>query len=394
MPLSSSKKRLLVILMMAIVYIINFEISVIMSLGPKLVETYGISTSDITYLFIGFSLMGVFAPFLGYLADKFGLKNTLILGVAFFLVGSTLTVFTRTPVAYFITRSIMGVGYYSLLSLTTSFLSSIVKYSKLGLVSGLHRFAIAGAFFSSPLIGAYLVSRYDFHMIYIFVAVVSFILLICLFFIPNVRSSESMELKNVKDVLVDKKAIMLIISVFGLTITSKYVFNYLGLHLSAISYNQATISSVYSFGAVGSILAGLIIILLSDKLGKVRVALFGITLSFLSVASLLLDQKFVVFLGFFLLGIGYDISWGLLFPVASNFYKKGKSTFLTGLTLATGLAGVFSNISAPYVNSKTGFAGNIMVSLIGLAVSGIAFYTAIKYNRKSFNLSYAVNKKS
>ncbi len=372
------KTPVLIILIMLTVYILNFEYSVIWSQAPAMVETYGINGSQITFLLIGFALTGVFAPFLGYRADKFGLKRTMMLALLFYLVGSFLTIFTKSALAYFLARTIMGIGYYSLLSLTTSFMTMLVDYEHLGKVSGLHRFAVAFAFFSSPIIGNYLVGNYGFHAIYVFTSVFVLMLLLFYIFIPNIKSSDEMELKNIRLILTDKRAIKFIIAVFALAIPSKYIFNYLSLHLSTLDYSSGLIANIYSFGAVGSLLAGILILSASDKFGKNKMAILGLILSILAVLSLLSTNVTMVFIAFFILGIGYDTIWGLIFPIASKVFKNGKSTFLTILALTSAMTNVFSSFTGPIVNANFAFKGNIIASSLSLLLSLLAFYMAIK----------------
>lgn len=169
-----------------------------MSLAPKLASTYRIDGSKITYLFIGFSLMGVFAPFLGYHADRLGIKRLIILGLAVFMSGGIVVACFGSAAGYFIGRSLMGIGYYSLLSLTTAYISSIVDYGKLGAISGLSRLAVAGAFFASPLAGAYFALKYSIPALYGLIAGASFLLMILAFFIPDVKSSGGMDVARQK----------------------------------------------------------------------------------------------------------------------------------------------------------------------------------------------------
>lgn len=376
------KKNLwIIILLMMLVFIINFEFSVVMSLAPKIAATYRVAGSNITYLFIGFSLMGLFAPFLGYYADRFGIKRLMILGLAVFTLGAFVIVYTNKIAGYFIGRSLMGIGFYSLLSLTTSYLSSIVEYSKLGVVSGFHRLAVAGAFFASPLVGSYFALNYSISALYGLIGGVSLILTGLTFFIPDIKSSTEMDLTNVKTILTSKASLKLIIVIFGLTIPSVYIFNYLSIYLSVQNYSQTFISSLYSIIAVGSLLAGMVILFLSDQIGKTRVAISGIILSVIAILPLALLDKLGLMIASFLLGLGFDTIWGLIFPISSKIFATGKSTFLTILSLAMGMTNVLSNLTAPLVNKAGGFPAHVFIATGSLLIAILAFNSVRKSYR-------------
>ena len=374
-----SKKNLgTIILLMMLVFIINFEYSVVMSLAPKIAVTYQINGSNITYLFIGFSLMGLFAPFLGYYADRFGLKRLIILGLAAFTLGAAIIVYSSNITGYFIGRSFMGIGYYSLLSLTTSYLSYIIEYSKLGTVSGFHRLAVAGAFFFSPLVGSYFAINYSVTALYALIGGVSLFLIGLTFFIPEVKSSGRMDFSNVKKILTSPVSLKLIIVIFGLTVPSVYIFNYFSLYLSGHNFSQGFINALYSIIAVGSLLAGAVIILSSDKVGKTRVALYGIVLAALAILPLAVPAKGILIVAAFMLGLGYDTIWGLIFPISTKFFTTGKSTFLTILSLVMGMTNVISNITAPLVNKTGDFPAHVLVATGSLLLALFTFYSVLR----------------
>lgn len=378
----SKNNSWIIILLMMLVFIINFEYSVVMALAPKIAATYEIDGSNITYLFIGFSLMGLFAPFLGYYADRFGIKKLMIFGLAVFSLGAFVIVSTGKVAGYFIGRSLMGIGYYSLLSLTTSYLSSLVTYNKLGAVSGFHRLAVAGAFFASPLVGSYFALNYSVSTLYALIGGVSLFLMGATFFIPDIKNSTKMDLSNVKRILQSKDSLQMIIVIFGLTVPSVYIFNYFSIYLSQENFSQTFITSLYSTIAVGSLIAGAVILFLSDRLGKTKVALTGIILSILAILPLAILDKFILIIASLLLGLGFDTIWGLVFPISSQIFKTGKSTFLTILSLAMGLTNVFSNITAPLVNKTGGFPAHIFVATGSLLIAILTFNSVIKRHQK------------
>ncbi len=375
------KNAWVMILLMMLVFIINFEYSVVMSLAPKIASTYRIDGSKITYLFIGFSFMGLFAPFLGYYADRFGIKRLMILGLAVFTLGAAVIVCFGNIAGYVIGRSFMGIGFYSLISLTTSYMSSIVDYSRLGVASGFHRLAVAGAFFASPLVGSYFAVHYSVSTLYALIGAVSIFLTGVTCFIPDVKSSARMDFANVKKILTSKDAMKLIIVIFGLTVPSVYIFNYFSIYLSEHRFSQTFISSLYSIIAVGSLIGGAVILFVSDKIGKTRLAIYGIVLSVFAIFPLPVTYKPLLIVASFMLGLGFDTIWGLIFPISSKVFETGKSTFLTILSLAMGMTNVFSNITAPLVNRAGDFHTHVFVAAGSLSIALLIFYSVIKRYR-------------
>ena len=121
------------------------------------------------------------------------------------------------------------------------------------------------------------------------------------------------------------------------------------------------------------------IIFLSDRIGKLRMILYGFFISAVVVIPIFINVPLIIIVFMLLFGISFDILWGLLFPISSKLFKREANTFLTLLGMCMALANTFSHITEPFVNGWGGFLANVTVSSISILVAGLLL---IKVTRK------------
>ncbi|XMB67175.1 MFS transporter [Mycoplasmatota bacterium zrk1] len=364
-------------------FVIVVEFSVVMPLGPQIADMYGVSRNSVTLLFIGYTLMGLLTPVNGFLSDKFGLKKIIIINVAIFSAGAFISSFVTTSTGYFIGRTVIGIGYFTITSLVIVYSSKIISYERLGFVSGIYKFAFASAMFASPIIGSFYVRYLNVSKLYFSIGVATLLILAMLIPLPEVASDSDINLRDIKNLLKKQDVILMMIAVFMLATPSVFFFNYLGIYLQGIGYTVAESSRMFTIVASGSIFAAILIILFSDKIGKLRMARWGIYLSTGAILGFVFDYNITIIIFSVLFGIGYDTIWGLFFTVSSKMFKKGVNSFITILSMAMSGASVVTNSVAPLVMARWGFIGNILVAFSAFVICIMVFnYVMISYENK------------
>lgn len=167
---------------------------------------------------------------------------------------------------------------------------------------------------------------------------------------------------------------MMMAAVALFSLPSIFYFNYLSIHLNQLGQSAQSIASLYSVIALGSLGAGIGIMLLSDKLGKRRMGFWGAVFSAVFMALTLLNFEPTIFLVGFLFGLAFDLIWGLLFPMATGILKGQTAGFLTILSFVMSMTNVMANGLAPTVFRFGGFMLNVLVCTTGLMIGTLLLY--------------------
>lgn len=361
--------------LMAIQLVITFEMSMVMPMAPLIASIYRVDQSDVTLLNLGYALSGLFVPFLGMMADKIGNKRILIFSSFLFVLGSALVVVWSDPWGFILGRTILGIGFFALISISPSYLSILVKPEKYGFVSGLHKVAFAVAVLISPLIATSLATTFGFQSLYLGVMVMMILCLIGTVVMPDVRSKhQSVKQNSLVSIFKNTKAVMMMFVVALFSLPSVLYFNYLSIHLNQLGQSAQSIASLYSMIALGSLGAGIGIMLFSDRFGKRRMGFWGAVFSSVFITVMLFDYQPTIFLVGFLFGLTFDLLWGLLFPLATGILKGQVAGFLTILSFVMSLTNVTANSLAPTIFRAGGFMLNVLICAVGMIVGTYLLY--------------------
>ncbi|XMB67173.1 MFS transporter [Mycoplasmatota bacterium zrk1] len=379
-------KKIYAISVLALVqFIMINEMSIVMPLAPKIAEYYSVNPNRVTFLNTGYALMGLLTPLLGFSAEKIGIKKILLFTVGLFSIGSFLTANSETALQFFLSRSLIGLGYFTLASLIISYTSKIIPYDKLGFSSGVYKLSFAIAVFTSPIIGNIFVTNCSISELYYTFGISMLLVFFLLIPLPKIDSEEGIDFKEFKRLIVNKEVKTMMLITFLTSIPAVYFYNYMSLFLSSKGYDQLFITVVYSTVALGTLGAAIIIILFSDRIGKLRLTKYGFMASVIVILPIFMNSPVIIISFIFLFGFTFDTVWGLLFPVGSKMFKKESNSFLTLLGMSMALANTFSNITAPYVNDLGGFFLNIIVCSVSILVAGILFIKVTKGYQSELN---------
>lgn len=370
--------------LMLIQLISVLEMNVVMPLAPQIANLFQVDEAKITLLNTGYALAGLFAPVFGFYGDRQGLKKYILIGAALFTTGAVMMCFANTATMYFLSRSVIGFGYYPLVCLIPTYTLKIISYNKMGKVSGLYKLAFALGILISPLLGSYVMEYIGFKQLYMIISAVSALVFLFLLAIPKSEtSSESLSFQEVKYLFKDKKSLLLIAATFLLSIPAVLFYNYFSVFLNSEGYSAMDIGVIYSIVSCGSVSAAILIILISDKVGKVKLSLLGLCVCSIFILPLSFNVKAILYTCTFIFGLGYDTIWGLLFPVCAQLFKKESATFLALLSVSMAFTNVVTNILGPILQDLGGFALCNLFSFGGIVSAGLLYYKAIKQDRKS-----------
>ena len=175
--------RYLVILSLA-GFVTSFGAHIVATNLPSYAELVGVGAFMIGLLIAVYDFAELFAkPFAGYIADRRGMKLTLLAGLAVFILGSLL--FLIIPVRLLLlVRFIQGIGAAALSTVSISLVARYFTVGR-GRAFGIYN-AIKGAgYVIAPALGGFLVRTRGFAMIFILSAGVGAIALALSAFLPS-----------------------------------------------------------------------------------------------------------------------------------------------------------------------------------------------------------------
>ncbi len=375
-----SNKKSTIGILLGLQFLASVSMSMVFALAPTITTYFKIPSSNATFLNIGFVSAGLLSPIFGFLSDRKGSKPILIIGAMIFALGHLLAAFSTTVPVYFLARFIIGLGFSSILGLNVSYLSKVVDHTHMGHISAFLKLAFALGVFVSPIFAATLVDLTSFQFLYLFLFGLSLILVFGLFTIPHVKNAHEDHL-NIKDIQVlfkDKTVLKFLAVSLATSIPGIVFFNFFSIFLSENGYSQVAISSIYTMIGIGSITSAFLIFFLNKRFGMTKLFQWALWWTIVAMLPMLSLMPAIVIPISVVFALGYDTIVGLINPVMALRYHKQSGTVIMMFSLLNAIYGIIVNVFGPLLYQKFGFAGMVIIGLLGAIAGSLALHSALK----------------
>lgn len=374
-----TKKILSMSVVLLALFLLTVEMSGVMPLVPVIASNYQVNATFVVYYNLGHAFFGMAAPFVGYQADRFGVKRMIVMSMILFTAGSMVVLFGKTLLFYVVGRSMIGLSFYTMMGISQTYLSSMVSSRYQAFVSGFHRLVFASAILSSPMIGNFLVSSGGFLSFYRFLAMGGAVLVVMLLFVSSIQvSSHKISLESLKETLQGPSAKKMLVSTLLYGLPGILFYSYFSIHLTSSGYDASTIALIYTVIGFGSFMAGVSILTLVKPLGFKRMITLATLLVPLSLLGLTTLQGSLIMVLGFMFGLSFDAGWGLIFPIAHRIAPKHPATYLTMVSLTMSVGSVLSSLLAPSMFQWGGFNLIMAVSIGGVTIAFILLQSILK----------------
>lgn len=270
------------------------EIELSLPSFPDIARAFSVSEEviegTISLNFLGFC---VSALFYGPLSDRFGRRPILLLGTVLFLIGSICCSLAPTIEMILFSRFIQGLGAAGSFVVVFTMISDAYKDSEATHLIGLLNAILTATMALSPILGGYLNVYFGWSSCYTFIAFLTSIQLILLFFyLPETRKGQAVQAKEaINDYLkllsssrfIQSSLVPTLLAGGYMAFVSVIPFLYrdrLEMPLSQFSWHQAAIIASFS-------LMSYYATRVANYFGETKSALIGSFLSVFATASLL-----------------------------------------------------------------------------------------------------------
>lgn len=379
--------------------IIIFGITLIAVMGiasitpafPGIIKYFGISTQQVGWLIVAFTLPGIFlTPITGILADRFGRKVVLVPSLFIFGIAGFLCSFMRDFHSLLAFLFIEGIGAAGLSSINITLIGDLYTGEKRTVLMGYNASFLSIGTAAYPAMGGFIAA---FGWQYIFYLPL-LALPLGIYVIFGLNNPEPKDHQKIGEYFRRIWTNINQRSVWGLFLVNMLVFVLLyGAYLTyfpILLFERLQASSVH-IGLMMSIMS-LVTAATSSQLGRINkrfhsktILLFGASFYFLSMLSLLISQSWIqVVVSVIVFGFGH----GLLVPSIQNLLAgfasiKERAAFMSinsmvlriGQTIGPLLIGVFYAIGSLQASF---FAGAVVAMIMFGVIAGMVQATNSK----------------
>ena len=346
---------------------------------PVYAEQVGIGLAMIGLLIAAYDFAEIIAkPIFGFLADKQGMKRTMLLGIVVFILASLLYLIIN-PAFLLVVRFLQGLGAAALSTVSLALVGTYYKENR-GRAYGVYNALKGAGYVVSPLVGGYLVVQRGFATVFIASAAIGGVAFLLSLFLPNppagkveLDDDDNFSLKSFFAVFRDKELLpwylVIVINMFFVGI----LFGFLPVRIHALGYSPFTTGLLISIVALSYLLIQPIAGILADKVDTVTTLKVGLAVGALSIVLVpFVSGAALVVLSIFA-GIGVGTVWTNTDTLMSNLAKEGK----LGTTM--GIAGSFKEFGDMIGPLLIGVLSQAFGLTAGFVVCGLLGLLSVGY---------------
>jgi MFS family permease len=308
---------------------------------PVYAKQVGVGVAMIGLLIAVYDLAEIVAkPTFGLIADRAGMKKTMLLGIVVFIASSLAYLWSR-PQLLLLIRFLQGVGAAALSSVSLALVGIYYKETR-GRAYGIYNTIKGAGYVVSPLIGGALVLRKNFGYLFIASAAVGIVAFLASLFLPDVKEKprpfeeeDELSLKSVFSVLrapiLWRWYLVIVVNMFFVSI----LFGFVPVYLYSLGYKPEVAGVFLSVLALSYLLVQPLAGWLADKYEARTTVLAGIAVSALAVLLIPFTKGMPLLVISIVAGLGIGTVWTNSDAAVSSLAKEGR----LGATM--GIAGSF-----------------------------------------------------
>ena len=317
----NSKERIILFLLAAINFTHILDFMIMMPLGNYLMPHFHISPRQFSFLLASYPISSFISGLtMAVLADKFERKKLLLFTYAGFIIGTAACGFAQSYELLLVARIVAGIFGGIIGGQVLSMIGDLFSYERRGTAMGAVMSAFAVASSVGVTFSLYLVDIFkdDWHVPFLFVALLALVIWpLCFIHLPLLKEhlvkKENAPSKGQQlwSTLTDKyTGLALLFSgvmMMGHFLIIPFINPYMEFNKG---YPRSVTPLIYLVGGVASFIAAIFLGRLSDRVGKLKVFMYCVPLSFVMVLLItnMPALPFSIVLSFF--GIWFALATG------------------------------------------------------------------------------------
>jgi MFS family permease len=310
---------------------------------PEYAKEVGVGVAMIGLLIAAYDLAEIIAkPVFGSLADRQGMKRTLLIGIGIF-IGASLLYLAVPPQWLLGIRFLQGMGAAALSAVSLALVGVYYEQNR-GRAYGIYN-AIKGAgYVLSPLAGGLILAQSHFSYIFVAAAGIGVLAFVLSLFLPNTEEKADLDddddfsLQSFISVFKDPKLIrwyaIIVVNMFFVSI----LFGFLPVRVYELQYGPLQTGLILSLVALSYLLIQPVAGYLADRTDVTTTIRAGLLLSAISIIAAPFVKDVLLILDAIVAGIGVGVVWTNTDTLVSKLAGEGK----LGATM--GAAGSFKEL--------------------------------------------------
>ena len=312
-------------------FVTSFGAHIVATNLPAYAETVGAGAFMIGLLIGVYDFAELFAkPVAGFIADRRGMKLTLLAGLVIFILG-TLLFLIISPTLLILVRFIQGLGAAALSTVSITLVATYFP-TRRGQAFGIYN-AIKGAgYVVAPALGGFLAHSYGFPMIFVVSAGVGLIALVLSLLLPGDRAAHAALADDDDDIsftqffLIFKEPRLL--PIYAVIVINMFLvgilFGFLPVYLYAIGYTPLQSGTLVSIATVSYLLVQPVAGWLADRVAVQLTVLIGLLLAAAGIIVVTFTSGIPLIVTVVLAGIGIGTVWTNSDTLVSTLAKENQ----------------------------------------------------------------------
>lgn len=321
-----------VVILGAVGFVTSFGAHVVAVNLPAYAKEVGVGVAVIGLLIAAYDLAEIVAkPAFGALADKTGMKRTLLAGIVIFVLASLLYIVVP-PQWLLLVRFLQGFGAAALSAVSLALVGAYYEENR-GRAYGIYN-AIKGAgYVVSPLVGGAIVATSNFANIFVAAAAIGVIALLMSLALPADRKDkpaaledddDDLSLRSLVAVFKEPKLLrwyaIIVVNMFFVSI----LFGFLPVRVYALEYGAFQTGLLLSLVSLSYLLVQPLAGYLADRTDVIVTIRIGLVLSALSIILVPFVRDAPLVAVIIMAGVGVGIVWTNTDTLISQLSAKGK----------------------------------------------------------------------
>lgn len=297
-------------------FVTSFGAHIVATNLPSYAEKVGVGALVIGLLIAVYDFAELFAkPAAGFIADRRGMKLTLLAGIALFILGSLLFL-VLDPKLLLVVRFVQGLGAAALSTVSITLVARYFETGR-GAAFGIYN-AIKGAgYVIAPALGGFLVSGWGFSMIFIVSAAVGLFAFALALLLPADRARGG-TLDDDDDDLSFKEFLQIfreprLLPVYAVIVINMFLvgilFGFLPVYLHSIGYSALQSGALVSVATASYLIVQPFAGRLADRMNIRTTVLAGLLAAALGISAVTFATGFPLALIVVLAGLGVGTVW-------------------------------------------------------------------------------------